>query len=107
MISGNILIPYRIDLQSPIFHIELLSSQPTVGCGEHTSKGNPMTLESIKTLKASNGTETRNLEVLKDSRGFWLRDIENDPNSDSLEQIADDSDSAIMDAIRDNGFEIV
>ena len=66
-----------------------------------------MTLESIKTVKASNGTETRTLEVLKDSRGFWLHDIDNDPNSDSLEQIADESDSSIMDAIRDNGFEIV
>lgn len=62
------------------------------------------TLETIRTVQVFNGQETRTLAVLKDARGFWLHDTQNDPNADSLEQIADESDSAIMDA---NGFEIV
>ena len=64
------------------------------------------TLETVRTILTSNDETFRTLAILKDSRGFWLHDIDNDPNADSLEQLADDSNSAVMDLIRDNGFEI-
>lgn len=65
------------------------------------------TFETIRTVQATNGEEIRNLAVLHDERGYWLHDAENDENMDGLTELSDDSDTSIMDAIRDNGFEIV
>jgi hypothetical protein len=66
-----------------------------------------MTLENIRTVTTTDGNDTRELTVYFDpDRGFLLHDSR-DINFDSLEPIADDSDSSISDAIRDNGFEIV
>jgi len=58
-------------------------------------------LTIIRTLAITNGTETREVSIVRDERGFWLDD------NGGLVQIADDSDMAVMDVVRDNGFEIV
>lgn len=64
-------------------------------------------LTTVRTVETSDGSDNRTLEVLICSEGrFWLHD-KTDINFDGLEEIQDDSDTAIMDAIRDGGFEIV
>lgn len=65
-------------------------------------------MEIIRTVIISNGAETRELELLRrDDGSVAIYDMKADPNMDSAETIADDSDSSVMDVIRDNGFEII
>lgn len=64
-------------------------------------------METIRTLTATNGEQTHEMAVILKADGtYWLHDITADPNCDSLEQIQDDSDTAVMDMIGENGFEI-
>lgn len=64
------------------------------------------TLTTIRTITITNGAETREVAILRDARGYWLHDLAADPNADSLTQLADDSDSSVMDVIREHGFEV-
>lgn len=64
-------------------------------------------METTRTLKATNGTEIRDLAIVEWDGGTYLWDPTADPNCDSLEQLQDDSDESVADAIRANGFEIV
>lgn len=64
-------------------------------------------LQYCRCVQVTNGHETRTMVVYHtDARGFMLHDA-TDIFFDSLQPLADESDSSIMDAIRDNGFEIV
>lgn len=66
----------------------------------------PTTVRYVDTYNQSTG-ERRTMSVLhSDSRGYLLHDKVNDPNADSMEPIADDSDQSIADVIRDSGFVI-
>lgn len=65
------------------------------------------TLTTIRTLTITNGAETREAAILRcPDRGYLLHDLAADPNADSLTQLADDSDSSVMDVVRDQGFEV-
>jgi hypothetical protein len=65
-------------------------------------------LTQIRVAVATDGIGTRELAVFQRPDGtYWLQDCISDPGADSLWQIQDDSDTAIMDAIRDNGWELV
>lgn len=64
-----------------------------------------MSLTLVRKITTTNGTELRETEILQDHRGFWLHDCAADPNSDALQQIEDDSDTAVQDALTD-GWEI-
>ena len=60
----------------------------------------------MRTVQITNtrGTETRTVTVIEREGLFYLHDSA-DTNMDSLEQLPDDSDTSIADAIRD-GWEI-
>ena len=65
-------------------------------------------MATVRTLKATSGDQTHDLAVIRKIDGsYWLHDITADPNCDSLEQIQDDSDTAVLDAIEANGFQIL
>ncbi len=64
-------------------------------------------MATIRRLQAANGTDTHELEIFTFNGRVWLWDRTADPHCDSATQIADSSDTAVMDAIRDSGFEIV
>lgn len=64
-------------------------------------------MRTTRTIEITNGSDTRYVETIRRLDGtYWLHDSE-DVNHDSLEQLQDDSDESVADAIRDNGFEIV
>lgn len=62
---------------------------------------------TIRQVAATNGTDTRELEVFADADRLWLWDRTNDPRCESALEIADQSDTAIMDAIRDSGYALL
>lgn len=65
------------------------------------------TITTIRTLTITNGDEFREVAILRcQERGYLLHDIAADPNTDSLTQLADDSDSSVADVVRDQGFEV-
>ncbi len=65
-------------------------------------------MKTIRTLTATNGEKTHEMAVLLKADGtYWLHDVTADPSCDSLEQIQDDSNTAVIDVIGVNGFEIV
>lgn len=64
-------------------------------------------MNTIRQITVANGTETHTLDLVFEMGCHWLWDKTNDKSCDSLCQIADDSDLAVMDVIRENGFEIV
>ena len=64
-------------------------------------------METIRRLTVSRGATSREVEVLRKPNGsYWLHDLA-DINFDSLEQLQDDSDMAVNDAICCNDFTIV
>jgi len=64
-------------------------------------------MKTTRTLRATNGDEIHELAILcKHDGTYWLHDLTADPNCDSLEQIQDESDTAVMDVTGGNGFEI-
>lgn len=63
-------------------------------------------MRTTRVIPIVNGSETRFVETIQKLDGtFWLHDC-NDVNHDSLEQLQDDSDESVADAIRENGFEL-
>lgn len=64
-------------------------------------------METIRAIQATNGTEVRDLAVVRKDGKDYLWDVTADPNMDSLEEILDASDTSISDAIRANGFDLM
>jgi hypothetical protein len=65
-------------------------------------------MKTLRTVGIQKDADIRTLTVpLADDGRILLHDAIADPNSDSLVQIPDDTDTDIMDAIRPSGFEIV
>lgn len=62
---------------------------------------------TIRQLTATNGHETRDLLVFARDGRLYLWDCTADPHCNSAVEVPDQSDTSIMDAIRDSGFEIV
>lgn len=59
-------------------------------------------MKTIRTLAITNGDDTHAVEIIrKDDGTHWLHDTTADPNADSLEQIQDDSDTAVADVLTD------
>jgi hypothetical protein len=79
----------------------------TPGPGHGPNTGDE-TMDIVRTLRATNGDQTHELGVIRKADGsHWLQDLTADPNADSLDLLQDDSDSAVMDALEANGFEIL
>lgn len=63
-------------------------------------------MKTIRTLTAKNGLgDRRELEIFTRDGNTYLWDKTADPNCDSAELIADDSDTSVADVLVD-GFEI-
>lgn len=63
-------------------------------------------LTTVRTFKITNGTETREVAILHcQERGYLLHEVA-DIFCNNLQKLADDSDTSVMDVIRDSGFEI-
>lgn len=67
-------------------------------------KGETMTT-AIRTIKVSNGNETRELEIFTRDGDTYLWDKTADLNCDSAQLIVDDSETSVADVLAD-GFEI-
>lgn len=57
-------------------------------------------LQLIREVQVVNGTDIRTLQVMQADEGVFLAEGE------SLQQIADDTDTSVMDAVREGGFEL-
>ena len=57
----------------------------------------------VREIRVTKGADARTLSILRSEDGsFWLHDIE----ADNLVELQDDSDAAVMDAVREGGFEL-
>jgi len=74
-----------------------------------TTNAGDETMETIRTLMATDGKETPHEMAIirKDDGTHWLHDMTADPGADSLEQIQDDSNTAVIVVIGNNGFAII
>ena len=65
-----------------------------------------MKTKTIRTVAIRNGTAMRILNIIRRDNGEVALHDPIDANTDSLQPIADASDTSVADAIRENGWEI-